>query len=168
MGDNVTASTLLRLWSVTDPLLFVFLAFVMALVVRLLSSLLRAIEIACHPGNPYWPSVWESFRGVDPDPKKADYWFPYILGVLEFIGYPVLMAVGAWTFIGAWLGFKTVAQWKYWGEHRPAFNRFLILNAFVVFLALTVLTPYVRVANVGVHPNTTVQGTLRDNAAQRP
>jgi hypothetical protein len=44
--------------------------------------------------------------------------FPFILGTIELISYPILMATNNSSYIGAWLGFKTLAQWKYWSENR--------------------------------------------------
>src|SRR5207244_11691610 len=34
-----------------------------------------------------------------------DYLYPYYLGFLEFLSYPVLMAADLWPFIGVWLAF---------------------------------------------------------------
>ena len=71
------------------------------------------------------------------EPDDNDYCFPFFLGVLEFAIYPVLMATEYWTFIGAWLGFKGVSQWKRWSDKRSVFNRFLIGNA--IFLLISYL-----------------------------
>jgi hypothetical protein len=53
--------------------------------------------------------------------------------------YPVLISADAWSLIGAWLGFKTLAQWGHWGHNRQAFNRFLVGTGLIlissVFLA---------------------------------
>ena len=85
--------------------------------------------------------------GFHPNEKdRSDYLLPLILGIIELLTYPVLMATGAWTAIGAWIGFKTVAQFNLWKANRSAFNRYLIGNALVVILSLFFLVPYVFVS----------------------
>jgi hypothetical protein len=88
-----------------------------------------------------------SFFGFHPNDlkrEKSNYGFTAILGLLELYSYPVLMATGSWTVIGAWLGFKTVAQWRAWSDDRVIFNHYLIGNALVVLSSLIFLVPYVE------------------------
>jgi len=54
------------------------------------------------------------------------------LGVLELVVFPVLMATEHWSYVGAWLGFKTLAQAVRWNEDRGVFNRFLIGSALII------------------------------------
>jgi hypothetical protein len=77
---------------------------------------------------------------VRDDAVRSDFWLPTILGSLELVSYPVLLQIGSWTAIGAWIGFKTVAQWNVWIKNRSQFNRYLIGNALVVIgsLALSI------------------------------
>src|SRR5213594_2446654 len=56
----------------------------------------------------------------------------------------VLMAAGLWTYIGAWVAFKTAAQYRHWGESRSMFNRFLAGNALVLILSFLILAPRIR------------------------
>ena len=79
-----------------------------------------------------------------PEHDQNDCLRPFFLGLIEFATYPVLMVTGNWSFIGAWLMFKTLAQWKTWAEHRDVFNRFLIGNALVIILSLMWVAPGVR------------------------
>ncbi|MBL6613371.1 MAG: hypothetical protein ISP45_05155 [Reyranella sp.] len=106
-----------------------------ALCVRLISCALRSFELwGDNKGANFWGLVWRSFKGVhEQGSKESDFWFPYILGCLELLAYPILIKTGAFTVIGAWLGFKTLAQWEHWKVRRQAFNRFLIGNALIVF-----------------------------------
>lgn len=78
------------------------------------------------------------FGGFPKENLLRDYWFPFFLGWVEIAGFGVLMRLGAWLFIGAWLTFKTLGQWDHWKEHRPAFNRFLIGNALVLMFSMWV------------------------------
>jgi hypothetical protein len=75
---------------------------------------------------------------------KSDYWYNFWLGLLEILSYPILMVTGSWTIIGAWIGFKAVAQWKAWNENRAPFQRFLIGNALVVLVSFLVMTRFVK------------------------
>lgn len=97
-------------------------------------------------GNSFHMQFVKSFVGIGPDPNKVDYWHPFVLGCIESPCYPILMATGAWMVIGAWLGFKTLAQWKYWTDFRPAFNRFLICNALVLILSLLIMVRFVKIS----------------------
>jgi len=93
---------------------------------------------------------WYAFRGwyrKEWDQPHSDYWLPSILGFLELASYPPLIATGQWTIIGAWIAFKTVAQWRTWNEDRITFNRYLIGNALIVlfsFLSALFFLPYVK------------------------
>jgi hypothetical protein len=86
-------------------------------------------------------------KGFHPNDKGlySDYWFTLFLGLIELMSFPVLMKMGAWNVIGAWIGSKTVAQWKRWTENRVSFNGYLIGNAVCILLSLLVLVKYVSV-----------------------
>jgi hypothetical protein len=66
----------------------------------------------------------------------SDYLLPFFLGLIEQYSYPVIMAIGEWKLIGAWLAFKTIAHWHRWSSDRFTFNRYLIGNALVVVTSL--------------------------------
>jgi len=128
-------------------------------IIRFLMSALSAFELAnvSHDDSPpekhddsppekYGIHLWRNLKGVHPnDPKgtKSDLWSATFLGLLELLSYPVIMATGAWTIIGAWIGLKTLAQWKTWQENRFSYNQYLIGNALVVLLSLLCMVPLV-------------------------
>ena len=84
---------------------------------------------------------WKAFRGFGF--TGLDHWMVGILGLLELIAYPVLMFADKWSFIGAWLGFKTISQWNRWGTDRNSFVRFLIGNILVLIAAYFILGRYI-------------------------
>jgi len=133
-------------WSVDSWFVFIAYAFLLSIGVRLLSSLLRAIELSSKPNSPaYFTCCWQSLLGYDSDPYKADYWFPFILGFLEFLVYPFLIKAGLWGGIAVWISLKTLPQWEIWKSNRPVFNRFLIGNAIVILLSLVIMSRMVSV-----------------------
>jgi hypothetical protein len=136
-------------WHIPDWRDYIVLAIMLQLSVRVLISALGAVELRhIDPKErSFWIHFWRCWKGVHPndDGLYSDYWFASILGLIELLSYPVLMKVGAWSVIGAWLGFKTVAQWRRWTENRVSFNRYLIGNAVCVLLSLLLLVKYVAV-----------------------
>ncbi len=136
---------LVNSWTINNIPAFLFLVLILSLFIRVISCLLRAIENKSSTNSSFRAEFVESFLGIGPDSKKVDYWHAFLLGCLEFSCYPILMATNAWTVIGAWLGFKTLAQWKHWTDYRPAFNRFLICNALVLILSLLIMVRFVKV-----------------------
>jgi hypothetical protein len=131
-------------------------ALFLTLFIRLIMSLLNAWEYRWVWGRSFWSAVGRYFGGLhrtdNPaiDRIRSDFWLPTILGFLELITYPVLLQLGSWTVIGAWIGFKTVAQWNVWTSSRSQFNRYLIGNALVVLLSIVFLVQYVVVNQVEV------------------
>ena len=134
-----TNHTLLEDWHIGS--VYLPAVILLAVVVRFVMCFIKACERPA--SSPYWGTVFQLFRGggvrSPRDETKwalvPDFWHPFILGFLELLAYPVLLKTHAWSFIGAWLGFKALAQWKGWGESRPAYNRFLIGNAIVLLLS---------------------------------
>jgi len=134
-------------WSISCWWQYLGLALLLSFSVRIVSGLLRGIELSSKPDNPrYWRCFWQSVRGYDQDPYKADYWFPYIIGVIEFLIYPFLIKAGLWLGIGLWITLKTVPQWEDWKKNRPVFNRFLIGNALVIILSFVLMANYVNIS----------------------
>lgn len=76
---------------------------------------------------------------------RGDYLTAWILGLLELAAYPYLFAADKYEYVGAWIGFKVVAQYKTWSEDRGTFTVFLIGNALVLIIAFKVLRSYVGV-----------------------
>jgi hypothetical protein len=93
---------------------------------------LRVKEFVTSHGS-FANRVWIAFLGFkDINP---DFWYNTLLGVLELLAYPVLIYSQHFDVIGWWFGIKTISQWKVWSEKRFAFNRFLLINAFVLFIS---------------------------------
>lgn len=120
---------------------YVFCAFLGSLGIRVVLAILYALELALQGG---WSRLKEGFLGGFLGNRQAqpgngveggDYWTPYLLGVIELIAYPLLIATSEWQIIGAWFTLKTVAQYGHWNRSRSTFNRFLIGNALVVIFA---------------------------------
>jgi hypothetical protein len=82
----------------------------------------------------YLQLVRQSFSGFNED-ANPDYWYPTILGTLELLVYPFLIAGAAGSAIGAWLALKTVAQWTRWQSDRTTFNLFLVGNLLALIVA---------------------------------
>jgi len=129
------APALIGAWAPEDPWRYAFLAFSLSLLVRVISCVLKTFEVAVSRPNSLssWSEFWRNFRGFgSSEPENDDYLQPFIIGTFELTAFPVLIATNHWALIGAWLGFKTLAQHQRWGSHRAAFNRFLIGTALIL------------------------------------
>lgn len=145
-------------WTIEQPFGYVFLVFFFALLVRAIVCWLRALELK------YWvPEEDNDTRrsdlrsqgllslflvcfcgfGTNGNRVYADMWFPFLIGLFELAAFPVLLTIGAWQAIAAWLGFKAIAPWQYWQTNRHAFNRFLIGNAIILLFSALFLAPLV-------------------------
>jgi hypothetical protein len=114
-------------------------------------SFLNAWEYSELYGVHFPVALWRYLIGVHPndiplDRIRSDFLLTTFLGTLELISYPVLLQMGSWSVIGAWIGFKTIAQWAAWIKNRNQFNRYLIGNALVLISSVLVLSQLV-VAN---------------------
>lgn len=139
--------TLLGAWDIEQLVCYFSLVVLFDFMIRFASSFLKALEIWGRKSKSnFWEMCWTAFKGVGFDKKKemyADYWQPFVLGFLELTAFPVLMATGHWSYVGAWLGFKTLAQATRWKDDRGVFSRFLIGNGLVI-LASYYLASLVR------------------------
>ena len=144
------ALSLLHGWSFSIPwwdyLLWVL---VLSFVIRAAMCLVKALEMwlrgksgqfdhALHapPRPKFWREFWQSMKGYgSSDSLSNDYWLPSILGTLELLVLPVVMATNNWTFVGAWVGFKALAQARHWIENRSAFNRFVFGTAVLLIFS---------------------------------
>jgi hypothetical protein len=109
---------------------YVLSAVVICAGIRLFLTFLRWTEGRAKP-RPR-PSYWELVWGFKAGEKENDYFQPFIVGLLELLVYPALLAAGKPEFLGAWLGFKVVPKLGAWSTHRETYQRFLIGNALVV------------------------------------
>jgi hypothetical protein len=122
---------------------YLFVTIIIALAIRVLNSVFKVLEddtsddlkvkefVTSH--GSFANRVWIAFRGFkDVNP---DFWYNTLLGILELLVYPVLIYSQHFDVIGWWFGIKTISQWKVWSEKRFAFNRFLLINACVLFIS---------------------------------
>ncbi len=132
-------------WSIGHPACYVGSALALSTLVRVILSVVRALKPARaeYSGRYLFSRGGLRFIGVFICSSAKEFWphrtfdlDPFIVGTLELAGYPVLMKLQAWPVIGAWLGFKTVAQWDAWRTGRSEYNQFLIGNALVLCLSL--------------------------------
>ena len=82
--------------------------------------------------------IFHGFSRHDPYP---DYWYNTLIGFIEVCIFPILMGKQQYTYIGAWIGLKIVAQWDAWKLNRNAINRFVIATA------IQLIFSYVCLAN---------------------
>ena len=76
----------------------------------------------------WWVSrIWIGFARKE-GRYEPNFWYTALIGTAELAAYPVQMQTGSFTAIGAWIGLKTIAQWKVWQTDRSTFNLFLIGN----------------------------------------
>lgn len=137
-------------WHIGEPGRFVALALLLGLAVRLIHALLRALKLAHEDRTQsYWRHVWASFSGFHSDSASADYWYTYVIGCFELVGYSIFIAIGWWAPIGAWIGLKALAQWNLWQSDRARFNLFLVGNLLVIAAALLFLSPMVSSVSPG-------------------
>jgi hypothetical protein len=131
-------------WSIGHPFRYVGSAIVLSISVRAVLSLIRALkpERPEYVGRSLFSRGWLRFVGVFLRSWGREIWpspsfdlDPWFVGTIELRAYPVLMRLHAWPVIGAWLGFKTLAQWDAWKRGRAQYNQFLIGNALVVCAA---------------------------------
>ena len=134
-----------------DPLsYYVLFSALLSLAVRVVMALLKVPERK--NGKTRLVSFIDNLKGFGSNrqvddylyEELDDYLYPYYLGFLEFLSYPVLIAADLWPFIGAWLAIKTAGQWEHWKKSRHSFNRFLIGNALVIVLSLLVMVDFVQ------------------------
>lgn len=133
-------------WGVSNPAAFITAALALSLGIRFVHALLRALRLTHESPGKYLQHVRDGFLGFHPDPKNADYWYTYLIGSFELVGYAIFIATSTWTPIGAWIGLKTVAQWNLWQQDRARFNLFLVGNLLVIASAWLVLAPMVAVS----------------------
>jgi hypothetical protein len=144
--DTLTPS-LSELWP-KSPYCYVAIAFGLSALVRLTITALRCYEFV---DNPKWSCskvftfFWRQMVGRSATsprsdvPTSPDYFAAFVVGWLEFMIYPFLFVAGAYTFVGAWVGLKTIALHQSWATDRTLFNHYLIGNALVLVLSFVCL-----------------------------
>ena len=130
-------------WHINNKCAFIVVVVGASILIRVILSLFSAAHLWYIYDTTFWNGFCGAFRGfIRPAVgsecekqqlrKRSDFLSPFFLGLLELIAFPILIATGALTVIGAWIGFKAIAQWGTWKEERFTFNRFLLGNALVV------------------------------------
>ena len=109
---------------------YVISAILVSAGIRVVLTFLRWIE-RFSKGRPQL-----SFRviliGFGAGEGRDDYLHPFVVGCLELLVYPVLLASGRPEYIGAWLGLKVIPKLGAWSTQRETYQRFLIGNALVI------------------------------------
>ena len=117
------------------------------LIIRVVISWMRALEYPHYPENeathkmkqfnslPWYRRFWIVLAGASKKDPFPDFWYNTILGAIELAIFPILMKAHQYGMIGAWIGFKSVAQWSAWNKNRYVFNRFLIAHAVIVIIS---------------------------------
>ncbi len=142
--DNGWESRLLDAWS-SPPCGFYVLVFILSLGVRAVVCLSRAWQISFRspPERHFGRIFWQNFKGqVRQNPDESDYLLPFFVGTAELLAFPYLMRLQAWSVLGAWIGFKTLAQFEEWKTSRNAFNRYLFSTALVIFFSFFLARHY--------------------------
>lgn len=132
-------SLILGTWKIDSIGLYFVLVILLDLCVRGFTKFLGVIDRE-RPFRKFFKTFCEYYLAKG---KETDHWLTFILGLFEISIYPILIATNNWSFIGAWLAFKTVSQWKRWDTDRNSFIRFLIGNILVLLAAYFFLSGYV-------------------------
>ena len=92
----------------------------------------------------FWPAFIVCVRGFSPDKRHRDLLLPFWITWIELLAYPVLLRLGYFVAIGAWLALKTSGQWSGWRISRTSFNRFLFINLVQLVYPFFVLLRFVQ------------------------
>lgn len=142
-----------------SPWSYFLYALLLSALVRAVITLFRSFRLVHEDGGGFtgfWCYFFRLFIGISPkgfvaqmseeqkERARGDYLSPLVLGTLELAAFPFLFAAELYTYVGAWIGLKLVAQYKHWLDDRGSFNSFLVGNALVLLLAFTCLQGYVH------------------------
>jgi hypothetical protein len=136
---------------INSPATYFFYAIIWTIIFRIIISGLKVIEYNYNVenrrfNNIFWLKrfwlIFVGFSGNDPFP---DFWYNSILGGIEISVFPILIKTGQYAMVGAWIGFKSVAQWNAWNKNRYVFNRFLIIHALILILCFTWLSNSIEI-----------------------
>jgi len=122
---------------------YVLLCLLLALVIRVAHSFVRALAIirSDYPGakpqntpTDLRTGFWWCLNGFNKHKEHSDLWIPTALGFLELAIYPILLSLQYYAVIGAWVGIKTAGSWMGYSKSRTSFNRFLLFTVITVLL----------------------------------
>jgi len=128
-----------RIW------LYLLLVILLDFGVRIITVFLRTIDND-EPFKNFKVRYGSFFKGT-----KSDRWLTFILGFFELFTYPILISTENWPILGAWLGFKTVSQWRRWKKNRNSFIRFLLGNIMVVIFSYLFLSQFILLKLTSCH-----------------
>ena len=123
---------------------YVLLCLLLALVIRVAHSFVRALAIirSDYPGakpqntpTDLRTGFWWCLNGFKKHKEHSDLWIPTALGFLELAIYPILLSLQYYAVIGAWVSIKTAGSWMGYSKSRTSFNRFLLFTVITVLLA---------------------------------
>jgi hypothetical protein len=129
------------------PYEYAVLVAAITLLLRVIISWMRAYEYKYYPEAEATDKMksfnslslrrrfWIVFVGGSNKDPFPDFWYNTILGAIELSIFPILLKAHQYSIIGAWIGFKSVAQWNAWNKNRYVFNRFLIAHAALVIIS---------------------------------
>jgi hypothetical protein len=134
---------------ISNLILYIVLILLLSVVLRSIISAMRALEVRFHPvgkdedkekgdkfiKKDFFNRFFIVFNGFSKEDPTPDLWYNFIIGTIELAIFPVLISASQYPMIGAWIAFKTVAQWEKWNKNRLVFNRFLIATAFVLIVS---------------------------------
>ncbi|MFH1336196.1 MAG: hypothetical protein ABII96_06735 [Candidatus Zixiibacteriota bacterium] len=138
MADTTSYAKLVGGWTLTiSPLFYLFYCIILALLVRVFHSYIKAKSIAVGKeseenhkelrGLPFKERFWASFQGFKKS-SVTDLWLGLVIGFAEIATYPVLIFTNNLSAIGGWLAIKTAGNWEAWHKEPRNFTRFLVSN----------------------------------------
>jgi hypothetical protein len=126
-----------------------------AAVIRAIISLLKAKNVLnenklMYRYKCYIEVFYLFFFSVKRGNDISDCWLPTIIGLFELTTFPILISLNGWTFIGAWIGLKTVSLFGRWQEYRTAFNFFLVGNILSIVFSFLIFVFILQGAGICV------------------
>ncbi len=121
-------------FDINNLLGYVLLVLLLSIFIRFTIALLQSLEVKFSEKKikkkirkMSFKSIYISFLfGSNPETGHNDLFYNFILGSIELFIYPILIRTNNLEIIGAWIGFKALAQWGKWKINRIIYNRFLL------------------------------------------
>lgn len=147
MADRILLKNIFKI-EIIDPVCgYVIMACFFALVIRIILCIFKACacnigesdDLCCNKNEKLKDTGFgklfkDLFCSNSRDVRLHDHWLPFIMGIIELLIFPFLMAIGVWDGIIAWVGIKALGSWG-GNNKRTAYNRFLFGNILTLFAA---------------------------------
>lgn len=146
-------------WEIHHYICYVAVAVLLAIAMRLLMAYFRALAVIrrdypeAGPENMIYGRrlafkeiVWSCTLMKE----HADLWLPFLIGLAEFLAYPILIRLDAFVLIGGWLAIKSAGNWGGWRISRTSYNRFLVANILNLFISYGLARVFVERTACGV------------------